>query len=695
MTAGDAVPRGAVAVVGARDGDLWTYLLFDNLSRFGPDRSIWPVSQSREFVRGRAAYRTVEQLPGRPEVVVLAVSADRALPLVEAAVASEVPHVVLISSGFAERGDTTGEGLQERLVRVAAGGRSRIYGPNGVGFADLAAGLCPLGAPMPPGLAAGNVSVISQSGSITTSILAGLVEDGTGVDWCVSIGNGACFDAVDAIEASLDRPETRVITGYIESFGAGGRGRLERALERAESEGVAIVLVRGGTTTRGAQVTKSHTAAMTSPRRLVGEVLDRHGVIVVPDVEALVRTAAIVSYEQRRGTASYRSGGVAVIETSGGAAAVLADMMDAQGVRLAELSQGTVATLGSCAPPGAFVSNPIDLTASPKPFEEVTEAFRRVYEDPDVGWIVIPFALTFPMADDGRTVHRVALERYAQLAAETATKTLISTLTVHDWTDWAMEFRAKHPEVLVLRGVTSTVGALGRLVVPLTNGVPDHAEDDDAVARGVPDPATARQLLQSAGIAVPAGRFFGSAEVAALAELRGELSFPVVVKLVADGLLHKARIGGVVVGCGSPAEAMESAERILSSARAHGVHPTGVLVEEMVAGPEIFVSFDRDPWYGPFLLIAPGGGDVERSRTSALCPLPVTDDQLWTVLKDNAAAWGFRAATEEMVDFLRKVAEQFLEGPLARWRTVELNPVILTAEGPRPVDAVMVPREAL
>lgn len=686
---------GAVAVVGARDGDLWTYLLFENLTRFGPGRPIWPVSRTRSEVRGLRTYPSLDALPGGPEVAVLAVSADQALPLVGQAVAAGVPHVVAISSGFAERGDEQGLALQQKLQDLVAGSGSRLYGPNGVGFADFTAGLCPLGAPVPADLQAGQVTVISQSGSVTTSVLAGLGEDGTGVDWCVSVGNGACFDVVDAIGTALARPATRVIAGYIESFGP-DRARLEEVLARARDAGVAVVVLHSGRTAVGAEVTRSHTAAMTSSQRLVGEVLGRHGVHTVSDVETLVRASSLLAYQQRIDRGAAPPGGVAVIETSGGAAAVLADMMDEQGVRLARFAPPTLVGLQACAPPGAFVSNPIDLTASPKPFDEVTEAFRGVYRDPDVSWVMIPFALTFPSLDDGRKVHKVSLERYARLAAETGTKTVISTLTVHGWTDWARSFRAEHPELLVLRGVNATVRALSGLAGrdPAEAAEPADRGSAGAVVDGVPDPVAARSILQDAGAELPACRFVATGVVASLASDIAELALPVVVKLVAPGLVHKARVGGVAVGCRSASDAQRAAEEVLEAARSHGVDPSGVLVEEAVEGKELFVSFERDPWYGPFLLLAPGGGEVEKAASTQVVGLPASDDDLWRAAKTAERAWGLPVGNDAVVGLLSTLGRAFTHGPLRPWRTVELNPVILGHAGPRPVDVVLVPGES-
>ncbi|MEV4135414.1 acetate--CoA ligase family protein [Dactylosporangium sp. NPDC049742] len=686
MTA-QSTPRPGVALVGARDGSLWTYLLFHNLRTFG-DAEIWPVSRTRPEVRGVPTVADLGLVPRTPDVAVLIVNSAAANSVVAKAVEMKVPHIVLISDGYAERGTEEGIRLQRELVGIVEGTGSRLYGPNGVGFADFRAGIAPLGAPIPPDLRVGGVSVVSQSGSLTTTIMGGLAEDGAGVDLCVSIGNGAAFDAIDAMETMLDRPTTTVIAAYLESFG-GNRARLERTLSRAREQGVTIVLAKSGGSEIGAAIARSHTAALAGPDRLVDEVLTAHGVIRVRSMEQLTRAAAIADYLSRHG-AGGTGGGVAVIETSGGAAALTADLLSHEGVGLATFGDAATSALRAVAPDGAYVSNPIDLTASPKPYEEVTAAFHAVYTDAAVRAVVIPYALTFPAADDERDVHRRSLDRYADLGAATGCPTIVSTLSDFAWTDWAVAFRERHPETLLVRGIATTARMLARLY-PRTQPEAPQATGPADVIGDAPDGRTARDLLDALDVPMPKAVFVAAEDVDGVAGAVAGVAHPHVVKIVADGLLHKVKVGGVVLGCATAEQTEAAARRVLASAAAAGLPGVrGVLVEETGTGVELFVSLNRDPWYGPYLIVGSGGGDVEAKTDSSLIALPATDGAVERALDRLPVPDGQRAATAALI---ARLATEFVGGRLAEWSMLELNPVMVdAAAGPQILDIVLLPK---
>jgi acyl-CoA synthetase (NDP forming) len=100
----------------------------------------------------------------------------------------------------------------------------------------------------------------------------------------------------------------------------------------------------------------------------------------------------------------------------------------------------------------------------------------------------------------------------------------------------------------------------------------------------------AKELLRSAGIAVPALHVAADAVVAA--DLAEQLGFPVVLKMSAPGLVHKSDIGAVRVGLGSWAEVIDAASDLLAIS---GLPSDAELVVEQMApaGVEMFVSAHR------------------------------------------------------------------------------------------------------
>lgn len=93
----------------------------------------------------------------------------------------------------------------------------------------------------------------------------------------------------------------------------------------------------------------------------------------------------------------------------------------------------------------------------------------------------------------------------------------------------------------------------------------------------------------------------------------------------------------------------------------------------------------------PTLTVAVGGWAAEADATFGTLILPASGAEL----TDAAAGWrlphliGSRR-TAELVALLQVVADEFVTGALSGYRTVEMNPVILGAAGPRIADVLMV-----
>ena len=113
---------------------------------------------------------------------------------------------------------------------------------------------------------------------------------------------------------------------------------------------------------------------------------------------------------------------------------------------------------------------------------------------------------------------------------------------------------------------------------------------------GVLTPGVARQVLQAAGIRVPA-----QAELAEKTGLAAvDIPFPWVMKVV--GPLHKSDVGGVRLGIRDLAAAQSAWDALL---RIEGA--TGCLVQQMVTGTEVIIGANREEGYGHLVAFGLGG----------------------------------------------------------------------------------------
>jgi acetate---CoA ligase (ADP-forming) len=672
-----------IAIVGASERSFWTYWIVRNLRRFGYEGQIWGVNP-RVSQLDFPLVANLAEVESRLDAVVVAVRASACAAVVEAAAQLGVPDIAVVANGFAEAGNEEGRALEAGLRDLGRKHDVRIYGPNGIGFADFAKSMCLLGGPIPRALRPGDVDVISQSGSLLLMVMQALTEERVGVDWCISLGNGASIDFARAVEICLDRPGGGPICGYLEGIGTSAEdaGRLAAVLDRAAAMSRRVALVKLGSSPTGVRVAQAHTASIAGDHQAVEAFLQRHGVVLASDLDDLAR---FVNISRRlAGTKRGANVGVAVIEGSGGSAGLTADLAAAADLQLAEFTARTREALAGVAGPGSFTANPIDLTASPKDRDTVEAAYQKVYADPNVGAVLIPFSIPFPLGDgDGQDIHRFALTMHARLAGRTGTPAVVSSAVVQDWTDWIDGYRETYPDdVVLIRGTGATIRALAHLF-PVPEPSPETAagaDGADGIELGdVLDIAEGRRMLEQLGVAVTPGVLVRQPDEVPLATQR--LRMPVIGKAVVRGLAHKARYGLVRPGCVSEGDVAAAAQEILRILRDSDVPPEsvgGVLFEEMCWGTEIFIGLRRAPMVGGLLVVGLGGASPEsrtRQLTRTLPLRPADAAELERFLRTYCELAPEGAG--RVLAAARSLCDAFDDGALAEYSIVEVNPLIV------------------
>ena len=196
---------------------------------------------------------------------------------------------------------------------------------------------------------------------------------------------------------------------------------------------------------------------------------------------------------------------------------------------------------------------------------------------------------------------------------------------------------------------------------------------DRAAARGlledVPEgswlaPDVVEALLGAYGIAMPRARLAATPAEAAAAQ--AELGAPVAVKVARPVVPHKSEVGGVRLGCGSPAAAANAFREVDAALRRSGAcdRVEAVLVQEMVdEGVELIVGLTADEVFGPLVLAGIGGVEAELWADRAVALAPVgrrTAGELWRSLRGSAQLDGWRGAPgadrAALADLVNRVA---------------------------------------
>jgi acyl-CoA synthetase (NDP forming) len=676
---------GGVAIVGASENNFWSGHALNNLDLFGYQGEIWPVNPNYPTVAGRKAYATLLDIPGTLDAVIVAVATHRCPEIVRQAVTCGASDIVVVADGFAERDpDGFGAALQRELVATCPPG-TRLYGPNCVGFADFRRSLCAIAEPIPVESAVGDISIVSQSGAMVSSMMAAIAEDGGGFDWCVSLGNAAQFDLPSAIDYACERGTTRVLGMYVETLGVDGL-RLRAALTRAARERVSVVMLKAGRTGRSARIALSHTASVAGDDAQVDALLRAYGVLRVESFDELARVAVLARLDQRR----MGPPAVVFIGSSGGQAAVASDLAARDGLALAALTEPTREVMCPSVAPGSFIENPLDLVGRPGAKTSIDEVFATVYLDPTVGLAVSPWSVVFPDDTPGRATHRASITLAIDTGLKTGTPTVITSATHVPWTEWMLQTRRDNPGVAVVRGLETTIRALSRLypAEPDAGAAPDPPANAPA---GMVGEIEGRRLLTELGLPFVRGEVCADADAAAAACER--LTPPVVVKLDIEGISHKAKVGGVVVGCRSADEVRAAVMSAYAQLAEHGRGPDqvlGILVEEQADGVEVLAGLSRSET-GAFLTVGAGGALAGAGTSACTLLLPADREDiervLWPFVRPvDPLAAGPAAAAEA----IQRLCEAFDAELLSGYATAEINPMFVSAHQAAIADVLLV-----
>jgi acetyltransferase len=686
----------AIAVVGATPRLQYGGRFLRAALQAGDRIRIYPVNPRYDEIMGVKSYPSLQDLPEAPDVVGIVVPYQQVMPTLEECARKQVGSAIVISAGFAERGDGGRRDLQRRMGDFARQSGVRLTGPNCLGIANVKAGIWACAGSRLVMSAGGPIALVSQSGaSAFGPFLTRAVDLGIGYSYIVTTGNEADLESSDFIRYLLDDPDTRVIACFIEGF-KDGRKFMEVARLAAE-RGKPIVLIKIGRSPAGAKAATSHTAAMTGADALHDAVFKQYGVIRVEDYDELLETSQFLAHSR-----PLRSEGVAIVSHSGGISSLTADKCGQMGLQLPDLSPSSREGLNEVLKGFGWAANPADVTtyANSEVFPQI---MRYMVEGPEVGMLAIASAGGDSQAQQVVEMRDVTDKPLAFLWT--------GSLTATDGLNKLKE--SKVPVFLspdrLARGLRSKVDyqrrrerclqAAGQPPPPMSVWQREALQGIIGLGRRTLTEHEARRFL--AHWQVTGVREERTATVDAALAAAERIGYPVVLKVESPDIPHKTEAGVVRLGVESDVELRQAYTEITHNAERHAPKALvlGVLVQEMVRGGiETIVGLSQDPLFGPVLLFGMGGIFVEIYREVALRVCPITAGDAREMLQEVKGARlleGFRghpsADVEALIHLLVGVSQLGVQCE-REVQELDLNPLLVLprGHGVRAADALIV-----
>jgi acetate---CoA ligase (ADP-forming) len=652
--------------------------ILKNIIDHGYHGQLYVVNPKEVEVQGIRSYPDIASLPPA-ELAILAVPAPMCPDIVGSLARDKQTRAfIIISAGFSEE-NTAGAALEEKIVSILEETGGCLIGPNCIGVITTSYAGC-FTLPVPK-LDPDGVDFISGSGATAVYVMESAIPNGLTFSSVFSVGNSAQTGVEDVLEYLDDNfdPERsgRVKLLYLESI-----QKPDKLLKHASSlirKGCRIAAIKAGSSEAGSRAASSHTGALASPDRAVDALFSKAGIVRCYSRSELATMGALFMHKKLEGNR------LAIITHAGGPAVMLTDVLSEGGLEVPGISGPAADQLLTRLHPGSSVANPVDIlaTGGVPQLEAAIECIDKELDYIDGTCIIF------------------------------GSPGLHSVEPVYDLIDEKMKSSRK-PIYPIL---PSTVNAGKEIASFLARGrinFPDEVLFGQALARSrqVPEPSwtgeyeqsssyqqirkladrfedgylapgKVQELLDAAGINRIHERVVNTFEEAVSSAL--SLGFPVVMKVV--GPIHKSDVGGVLLNLGNHEEVENAFDRLMSINGA-----TGVLIQPMLKGRELFVGSKREKPFGHLILIGLGGIFIEvlNDVQAGLAPLSRQEiTRMISQLKGKKLLEGIRGqqpvSVDSWISLIMGVSELVMAVP--EIAEMDLNPVMGLKDSAVAVDA--------
>ena len=675
----------SVAIIGAsNDETKLGGMLVKNMLNAGYKGKLYPINPKGGEIMGLKAYTNVTEVGQPIELAVVAVKNTFVVQAVKDCAAAGVKCMSILSAGFKEDSPQGAE-MEKELVAEAKKAGIRIAGPNCFGNMNVRNGVNYTFSHLVP--AAGNISIMSQSGAVGSSILDWTCSNGVGLANFITFGNKCDVDEAEIIRYFSEDPNTKVIGIYSEGISDG-----EKFIKAVENMPIdkPIVMFKSGKTAAGSKAASSHTGSIAGSDAVNNVVLKKLNIHRAFDLDEFFDALLVFST-----CSPMKKDHIGIITNAGGLGVMSADAAyNASFCHAAQLAPETIAGIKNGLPKVAGITNPIDIRgdAAPADFEI---AIREVIKDPSVGGLVI---MGSPLdTADLTSVAKLLVQIMDEIPCATTVcfaggkkcDEAIQILRDGKFPAYPTPDRAVRALDILRKYCVGKERSKTALKVPKLDGraaVKELIDKAYAEGRHTLTEAEGKKMFAAYGIPVPGAAVVTSAADAA--KEGAKIGFPVVMKIVSPDIAHKTDVGGVVVGVKS-AEAAEAAyNQIMASVteKAPKAKIVGIAIEQMLNGPEVILSMMRDAQFGPVVSFGLGGIYVEILREISQKHVPMTEEELNDMITSTKAyklLSGARGLPKCDVDAIKDVIRRIVlitnENP--EITELEINPVIAGREG--------------
>ena len=349
----------SVALVGASasPGKIGNSIL-DSLVNYDFKGKVYPINPKADEIFGQKCYRSVADIPGDVDLVVVSVDLSMTPPVLEDCAKKGVRSVVIVSGGGKELGGERAA-YEAEVARLSKKHKVRVIGPNCIGVFNATNRLdttffnqIKMKRPK-----LGPVAFFSQSGTMGISMLES--ADVFGLSKMISFGNRSDVDEADMIWYAANDPQTKVIGLYVEGFGD-GRKFINVAKRVMKEKRKPIVIWKSGITTAGAKQAASHTGSLGGSYAIIMGAFKQAGIISVDSYQELVGVLKALAWQP-----AAKGNKIGLASNGAGPIVATLDKFESKELSVGKISSHAIKKIRNNFPPLYIIEekgNPIDIT---------------------------------------------------------------------------------------------------------------------------------------------------------------------------------------------------------------------------------------------------------------------------------------------------------------------------------------------
>jgi acyl-CoA synthetase (NDP forming) len=325
--------------------------IIENSRSLGFQGRIYAVGKHPGSVHDVDILTDPEQLPENIDLAVILVPIAMVAETMALCGRKGIRRVVISTGGYSEFNEQDNP-YERQLLNVAKKHGIRFIGPNCIGVFCTNSGICtPFNPLQPEAFRTGRVSLIAQSGGVSTLSSYYYSEEHVGFSKIISAGNKLDINEIELIEYLMEDPDTDQIHLYLESI-EDGRELLKLAARSSKP----IVLFKANITRTASGIAQSHTDALSNDGRVVEGAIQQAGIVRARSIHEMTVFARAFQLPPLRGNR------LLALSLSGGFAVVLADACELHGFQCPPLPNDLIQKIESYRRGGIIrMGNPMDF----------------------------------------------------------------------------------------------------------------------------------------------------------------------------------------------------------------------------------------------------------------------------------------------------------------------------------------------